>query len=447
MSDFFNTGLYKIFEPKYKDIIGKPFITVSAKGISNGLSNIANDGADFGPDTSLNATSPNQTGPPYTQTVGIQEALNYSASINNNVVDILILANGGYNTSTSIVINTNWLGVRIRGSLYSGIQRTGSGTSGTFITQNHNFGNSSLITLSSNSSIGNLEYIIIENINTYYNNYPILNLVAPEHVSPIIIKNCSLFGQNSNVSIATGTPTSGGSESVFIENSIVKGIENLYSFEGVPVIKNSTLLGSGTTNISGYTIVIDNTFFNKNISIGTGTSTGTKETFLLTKQMTIISGTTITNNMAISGGWIYWHSLGDILGAEIINQYPTYINVKGGRLTNISPLFSSTTIPTIFKYEGSLLYKVTIPSITSGISTPTVPSSGTTQSNTYLFPVNVYLYGGTVTEIQITKNGTAYVVLSNATGLALSGQVYKLSPSDSITITYTTAPTWEWLSD
>ena len=61
--------------------------------------------------------------------------------------------------------------------------------------------------------------------------------------------------------------------------------------------------------------------------------------------------------------------------------------------------------------------------------------------------MNVYLYEGTVTEIQITKNGTAYTVFSNASGLALAGQVYKLNPSDSITITYTTAPTWDWLSD
>ena len=59
---------------------GKPYITVSPRGISNGLSDTLNDGADFGPDTLLNATSPNQYGPPYTQTVGIQEAMNYSAT-------------------------------------------------------------------------------------------------------------------------------------------------------------------------------------------------------------------------------------------------------------------------------------------------------------------------------------------------------------------------------
>jgi len=61
----------------FRNIKGKPYVTVSAKGISNGLSDTYNDGADFGVDTMLNATSPNQYGPPYTQTSGIQEAYNY----------------------------------------------------------------------------------------------------------------------------------------------------------------------------------------------------------------------------------------------------------------------------------------------------------------------------------------------------------------------------------
>ena len=58
-----------------------PYITVSAKGISNGLSTIINDGADFGPDSYLNTSSKNRIGPPYSQTSGIQEALNYAKTI------------------------------------------------------------------------------------------------------------------------------------------------------------------------------------------------------------------------------------------------------------------------------------------------------------------------------------------------------------------------------
>ncbi|MEM3861953.1 MAG: hypothetical protein QW203_05685 [Thermoplasmatales archaeon] len=48
--------------PNWSALRGKPYVTVSAKGISNGLSNIPNDGADFGPDT------------PGTTTGGIMEA-------------------------------------------------------------------------------------------------------------------------------------------------------------------------------------------------------------------------------------------------------------------------------------------------------------------------------------------------------------------------------------
>jgi hypothetical protein len=80
-------------------------------------------------------------------------------------------------------------------------------------------------------------------------------------------------------------------------------------------------------------------------------------------------------------------------------------------------------------------------------TTPSVPTSATAQENTNPYAVDVYAYGGDVTEIQITRNGTAYTVLSVSTAIAMSGQAYKLNPGDSITVTYTTAPTWEWLSD
>ncbi|MEM3860391.1 MAG: hypothetical protein QW478_13515 [Candidatus Micrarchaeaceae archaeon] len=72
-----NYSSASIPSPEWTALSGKPYITVSAKGISNGLSSIPNDGADFGPDTLLGANSPNQYGPPYTQTSGIQEAFTY----------------------------------------------------------------------------------------------------------------------------------------------------------------------------------------------------------------------------------------------------------------------------------------------------------------------------------------------------------------------------------
>ena len=65
-----------------------PYITVSSKGISNGLSTIYNDGADFGPDTYLGATTKNRYGPPYSQTSGIQEAINYCQATGANHIHL-----------------------------------------------------------------------------------------------------------------------------------------------------------------------------------------------------------------------------------------------------------------------------------------------------------------------------------------------------------------------
>ena len=65
--------------PQFK-VHGRGEVTVSAKGIVTGDSNIPNDGADFGPDTMLGATVPGQYGAPYTQTSGIQEAYQYATT-------------------------------------------------------------------------------------------------------------------------------------------------------------------------------------------------------------------------------------------------------------------------------------------------------------------------------------------------------------------------------
>ena len=71
--------------PEQKTIIGKPEITVSSKGIVNGTSVYRNDGADFGPDTKLGATTPGQYGPPFTATDGLAEAFDYADAIGGNV--------------------------------------------------------------------------------------------------------------------------------------------------------------------------------------------------------------------------------------------------------------------------------------------------------------------------------------------------------------------------
>lgn len=86
-------------------------ITVSAKGITNGLSTVANDGARFGPDT------------PGTQTSGIQEALNsipVFTGMGTNVVGAEIHFGAGdfYCTNFITYSNTYVAGITLKGANY-----------------------------------------------------------------------------------------------------------------------------------------------------------------------------------------------------------------------------------------------------------------------------------------------------------------------------------------
>ncbi len=109
------------------------------------------------------------------------------------------------------------------------------------------------------------------------------------------------------------------------------------------------------------------------------------------------------------------------------------IHIRGG---SVSGLSSSGSIINIPSGQGWREH-VTLEGLpgTSTVQTPAVPSSGTALTNITYARCAVYLTGGTVTEIAI--NGTA-------TGLT-SGMVL-LAPGDTITLTYSAAPTWVWLA-
>lgn len=67
------------------------------------------------------------------------------------------------------------------------------------------------------------------------------------------------------------------------------------------------------------------------------------------------------------------------------------------------------------------------------LTAPAVPATTVAQTNTYPFPVRVFVAGGTVSAVSI--GGVT-------TGLT-SGQ-FVLQPWETITLTYTVAPTWKW---
>ena len=137
-----------------------------------------------------------------------------------------------------------------------------------------------------------------------------------------------------------------------------------------------------------------------------------------------------------------------ILNSDVGSNSATYTGILKFRGHHIANPTADLIIGTIDNIDTVLdAYIVGLSNGYSAPTTPTVPASGTAQQNTNPYAVDVYIYGGDVTEIQITRNGTAYTVLSVSTAIAMSGQSYRLNPGDSITLTYSTAPSWEWLAE
>ena len=441
--DFLDWGFPKS-GTDWKSINGKPFINVSAKGRSNGLSTKINDGADFGPDTTLNASSPNQNGAPYTQTNGISEAINYALTINPTTPPTIMLLNGNFNCSAQISIQNN--------STLNTLVIRGQGANDTNIILGLPT-NEYLFNFSMQSPFSTLK---ISDLTYYSNNNGLLNFISTSQgqvyldnvqqgggsgsIYSVIIQGTSTAGLDLvQLTGCQGNPNNGyGYEVTWYiayahQVSLIGGngwmtFENCFDVTGVGVhttqlqfiSDNSvTLLGCHNVSINAYgtmnsiTIIGGNTYANYNtIAVPPSQS--------LTLDALIVDGLTLLDATE-DVGFLYFY---DAVSLTINNALIRNLNSNNS--------YTFTYVP------------LNLP------STPAVPASGTAVQNTNPYPVDVYVYGGTVTEIQITRNrdfnGATYTVFSNSSGLALSGQNFKLNPTDTITITYTAAPSWTWVS-
>ena len=132
--------------------------------------------------------------------------------------------------------------------------------------------------------------------------------------------------------------------------------------------------------------------------------------------------------------WPNWPAVeitDNIIESGVINQF---IGIPG---SGNNPGYISGNPLAARNYGVSAIYP--------SISTPAVPSSGTAQSNTYPYPVDVYVSGGSATAVQVTRQGSTYTVWSSSTATAIPPLLVRLEPGDSITITYSTAPSWTWV--
>ena len=122
-----------------KNIIGRPFITVSGIGRQTNTSTYLNGGADFGPDTLSGATDLGQYGPPYSTSLGAAEAKTYGNKYNKAVyyvtsqtfsfLESLYNILNGDIVKATVTVGTNPYGVAITpDGNYAYVTNYGSGT-------------------------------------------------------------------------------------------------------------------------------------------------------------------------------------------------------------------------------------------------------------------------------------------------------------------------------
>jgi len=242
----------------------KPYITVSAKGISNGLSDTFNDGADFGPDTLQGATAPNQYGPPYSNTYGIQEAVNYVATKGGGVV---LLKQGTY----TWVANAPYVAVK------PGVTIMGEGIGATIIQiENSTVQTNIPFWLYSNTRVTGISFIMSYNNNPSYSPSAILITNPSSHVE---IDHCSFDQQGTawyiqfQPTFSSSSPPSGYITDVRIHDNIfhanTQGGANesiiVDNADGVEIYSNYFYTDNTTSYMNnGFFAVYD---YSKNVSV------------------------------------------------------------------------------------------------------------------------------------------------------------------------------------
>ena len=419
---------------------GVPEITVSAKGIANGLSSIPNDGADFGPDSYDPSYS--GSGVPYTQTSGIQEAYNY-VNVNSDSYynGTLVLFPDIYTISSTVTIPMN--------SNHIPPKTIGNGamilTASTFPASDDMF---NLITKTS----GGMYKLYMDNIrfNPSSSAPPLneLNLSQSETDSAFYLSRIYTY---------IGTSSSGyglitdGNEDIYIVGCQLDGNVSIKAVGGNATIVNS-IIGSGSTQSStfaGQLLLFEAVTFEGQYPPIFGQDVGDWSN--ITMNGVYNDGLTGTELYLIEGGSTTTHFNITLIN-NLLNGGVSYVFNNS---TSTSVNVNIQIIGLVGGIEGSLantgnlnvtytVANITAPSLTLNstvVTTPSVPASGTAQSNTNPYPVNVYLYGGTVTVIDYTPAG------GSATQVGTSGPAtVRLNPGDSITLTYSAAPTWNWVA-
>ena len=424
-------------------------ITVSPKGIANGLSTIPNDGANFGPDT------------PSTQTTGIQEAWNYAfASATNNFPNQSNIKPGAYWMKPILLLDglfiLNQQVVLDPQVLVTNIKMIGSGQMSTYVYWN--FNDHAIMV---NPSNGNIRGEGIEigymqpqpggNVNGN------VGFFAMPYTSSDPAYQANAL-QSYEMDLASGNAylfyLSGIQYAVFYNleayNS-VNGTGGGFHIEncsgpiwaiGCPSISSNYVNGAQRLYILGGNV--GNTLTVGNVN------------YIYLDEFDVYTGIIMLSNISyihidvVTVGYPYPfissqgntpYTVDHIKIDELIEgSNQGYITPFTGTGKGSGGSFSNVNLLEIGKYT-------VYPGANGGISglwtftpvTPAVPVSGTAQQNTNPYSVMVYVYGGTITSIQYTPAGGTATVISNTTPISV-----RLNHGDSITWNGSAAPSWTW---
>ena len=483
----------------YKEKAPVPEIVVSSKGVANGLSEEYNDGWDFGPD-SYSSTSTSAI--PYTQTSGIQEACNYAISSNISTIRCIghfkfsnLNLNVGYNVmqgisepvcifiplidaSTSPLVVLNIIGDGTEVGTYETNNANAMGyntTQGTIfeITDTsdyrtydgvtNNFTNGVLFgTGNASSYYAHRTNVLIKFKDITFlspnNGLPHTNIDGSQFAG-LEIDNCTFGISMVDTQNITEPDTDAGVGVIFPATG------NL----GISISKNIAVAGYY------YGVIYASHFFadalriyNCHYGILPLNGYHPAQIFYLDIEMcvyNIVASEPNTQTTNPVGTAIYVLDIQKALpstDAWCVNKADVYADGTISGITfnlNVSFLIQNTAteglqpstlaIDNVNPSNVQLNININssiIESLTPAITTPSIPASGSSSQNTNLYAVKVYVNGGALTEIQISINGTSYTVYSNSTASAVY-EGFTLPAGASITLTYTTAPTWSWLPE
>ncbi len=449
-----------------------PSITVSPNGVSNGLSNVTNDGADYGPDTAGTTTS------------GIQEAINAAAQ---SVATVKLL-NGTFVISTTIVGAT---GTKLIGESMNGVTVRSADNLNNYmlnfrgcsnvVVKGITFDRNGLNqTIDSSLLSGGQPCVLFDYDSNYvttrrcsFLNYwgnPLYLYISPTSVPyGYVVEDCLFKGQ------LTGTPPSGAFVDVLSCSSIyghASGntiVQNQLGFSLViyeayyysAYGNHITVNGSGAP-VSGLAFASSHgcTMVGNTVQL-----TSIDQFGLMIQQEYDNSDSTIQENCVFVGNALTVTTSGganvaitfegttsdSLIVGNVFNNFDILLNGDSG--TNTLVDFSHNIVQNL---HDQILYGSYLPPAGSlrmvgniginpqgfSLTTPAVPASGTAQQNTNPYTVRIYLLtSGTGTAFTITDpSGTAKTVTTTLS----AGMEWTLDPGASITLTYTTAPTWVW---